>query len=215
MNATYIDLTHTIADDMSLFPGTPLPVIKTIYTIAHDGFTEKQLTLTSHTGTHIDAPAHIIEGGITLNDLPIDSFIGKGICLSITDTDIITTAHITAIQEQLQHIDFLLIHTGWSEKWNTPVYQQNFPVFTTEAAKMLTQFNLKGIGIDTLSPDLVDSIEIPVHKILLEKGILIIENLSNLHLLKDHQFLFHALPLKTKNADGAPVRAFAMIKKTK
>lgn len=215
MNSRYIDLTHTITEDMSLFPGTPMPTLKEISTIEKDGFAEHQLTITSHTGTHIDAPAHVIDGGKTLDNLPIDAFVGTGFCLSIGNNESISTKQISALHSELQTIDFLLIHTGWSEKWNTVEYQQNSPVFSLDAAKMLTQYNLKGIGIDTLSPDPVDSVEIPVHKILLGKKILIIENLTNLNLLTGHQFLFHAMPLKTIHADGAPVRAFAMINKSK
>ena len=215
MNSRYIDLTHTISEDISLFPGTPLPTLKRISTIKKDGFAEHQLTITSHTGTHIDAPAHVIDGGNTLDNLPIDSFVGTGLCLSIENNKTISTSHITALHKELRTIDFLLIYTGWSKKWNSVEYQQNFPVFSTEAAKMLTQYNLKGIGIDTLSPDPVDSVDIPVHKIFLEKDILIIENLTNLDLLTGHRFLFHAMPLKTRDADGAPVRAFAIINKMK
>ncbi|MDD3365076.1 MAG: cyclase family protein, partial [Syntrophomonas sp.] len=74
----------------------------------------------------------------------------------------------------------------------------------------LTQFHLKGIGIDAISIDAMDSTAFSVHQIFMQRNILIIENLANLASLDSDQFLFSVLPLKTKNADGSPARAIAM-----
>ena len=80
-----------------------------------------------------------------------------------------------------------------------------------DAATYLSSFNLKGIGSDTISFDPVDSWELPVHHILLSKGLILIENLVNLKSLPKHNFAFSCFPLKIKNGDGSPVRAVGIV----
>jgi kynurenine formamidase len=84
-------------------------------------------------------------------------------------------------------------------------------VLHRDAALYLTSFNLKGIGSDTISFDPVDSVELPVHHILLLKGLILIENLVNLTSLPKHNFAFSCFPLKIKNGDGSPVRAVGIV----
>ena len=105
--------------------------------------------------------------------------------------------------------EFILFYTGWQEKWGTSAYFESFPVFTPEAARWLAQHPLKGVGFDTISPDLTDSAEYSNHHILMEKEILIYENLTHLEQLPGDVFMFYGMPVKLANAEGAPVRAFA------
>ena len=81
-----IDLTHPISEDMPVYPGTEPPVIVTGCTVAEDGFFEKKITLFSHTGTHIDAPAHLLEDGRTLDYFPVDRYVGPAIVLDCSET---------------------------------------------------------------------------------------------------------------------------------
>jgi kynurenine formamidase len=78
-----IDLSHPVSPGMPVYPGTEPPVFVTGTSIAQAGFLEKKITLFSHTGTHVDAPAHLIEGAMTLDELPVDQFIGKAIVLGL------------------------------------------------------------------------------------------------------------------------------------
>ncbi len=207
-----IDLTHTLHPDIPLFPGTPEPRLQQIASIAFDGFNEKMLTFASHTGTHMDAPNHILPDTQTLDTLPVDKFIGKACLIDCRNTKTIDTQVITRYSHLLEKADFALLLTGWEHKWNTGDYLNGFPTLSPNAAKQLCQFNLKGVGLDAISVDPIDSTDLPIHKILLSNNLVIIENLTNLSMLPGNKiFDFIALPLKTKDADGAPVRAIAII----
>lgn len=107
--------------------------------------------------------------------------------------------------------DFVLLHTGWSEFWNKGGYFEGYPVLSREAATWISGFRLKGLGIDMISIDREGTSDFPIHRILLEQNILIIENLTNLKGLPQVGFSFACLPLKFENADGSPVRAIAVI----
>jgi len=104
-----------------------------------------------------------------------------------------------------------LLYTGWSRYWGRNRYFSNYPVLSENAAGWLQRFNLKGVGFDTISADSAGSTADPVHKRLLSRNGLIIENLTRLETLPQTGFTFSCLPLFTENADGSPVRAVAMI----
>lgn len=206
-----VDLTHPISTNMPVYPGTEGPKLLPAWTVEKDGFAETIMRLGSHTGTHIDAPAHLIKEGACLESYPIEAFSGIGRCIVLRDPpDLeIDLADLTHISDTLVSIDFLLLNTGWSKRWGIAAYFEQHPVLSMEAAKWLTGFNLKAVGLDNSSADRFDSTSFPIHKCLLEKGILIIENLARLDHLPAGDFRFTCLPLKLAQADGAPVRAIA------
>ncbi|MCK5097245.1 MAG: cyclase family protein [Desulfobacteraceae bacterium] len=212
-----IDLTHTISPDMPVYPGTEPPVLTTECTIDKTGFLEKKITMFSHTGTHMDAPAHLIKGAKTLDLLPIEQFYGKAFLLDLlkVKTDFksktIGIKELEPHQESIEQVEFFLIHTGWSQYWNTDKYFSNYPVLSLEAANWLSKFELKGLGLDTISADKVDTQDFPVHKAFLQQDIIIIENLTNLKKIPCNQFAFSCFPLSFEDADGSPVRAVAFI----
>lgn len=211
-----IDLTHTIYPGMPVFPGTEPPVFEPANTLETHGYLEKKITFFSHTGTHIDAPSHIMENGLTLDSFAVERFMGKGLVLNILHigSRTIKLNDLLPFENQIRNIEYLLLYTGWSHYWGQEKYFKDFPVLSLDAAGWLAQnFKLKGIGADTISFDHESSKTFAVHKLLLEKEILILENLTNLELLLGSNFLFWGLPLKTPNADGAPIRAVAMPQK--
>jgi len=208
-----IDLTQTIAPDMPVYPGTAPPVFRIGCTLEADGFLEKEIRLFSHTGTHVDAPAHLLSGGKTLDQMPIQSFYGQALLVHYAGGpgSSIEVADLELFRKDLAEVDFLLIRTGWSRYWGTKAYFSDFPVLCEKAASWLSGFNLKGIGVDAISVDPAQSANFPVHKVLLGEGILLVENLANLDKIGCHRFEFSCLPLKIADADGAPVRAAAII----
>ncbi len=208
-----VDLTHSISPNMPVYPGTEQPVLTTGCSIDKDGFLEKKITFYSHTGTHIDAPAHLLKAGKTLNKLPIEHFYGPALLLNFdtVPTQTIEVKDLQSYQDKIRAVDFLLLHTGWSQYWGSDKYFANFPVLSVEAAHWLSTLGLKGIGLDTISADTADSEEFLVHKALLEKDTCIIENLSNLAALPGDQFEFSCLPLSFEDADGSPIRAVAIL----
>lgn len=205
------DLSHTIKPDMPVFPGTEAPLFLQGNTIAKDGFAEKKITFFSHTGTHIDAPAHILADQPDLDQLPIDSFFGQAlrINLSMKEGDTINISHLEPYLPLLEKVDFVLFSAGWDRYWGNDHYFSGYPVLTPDAAKLLCQYKLKGIGFDSISADKADSHTLPIHRILLKKMI-IIENLTNLENVPTNHFLFSCLPLKIADGDGSPVRAIAI-----
>jgi len=205
-----IDLTHRIESGMPVFPGTPPPLIERAFTINKDGFAETRLNMLSHTGTHMDAPAHMLAKGITLDQLPADRFTGKALCIDVRKSAEITVSLLMPYEPTLSEVDFLLLVTGWDQKWGCDDYYYSYPALTEEAARWLTRFNLSGIGTDCISFDLHDSSLYPVHHILLEKGFILIENLKGTDRLAGTTFGFICTPLHYEGADGAPVRALAL-----
>jgi arylformamidase len=207
-----IDLSHSMKPDMPVFPGTPPPEFDDVATIDADGYREKRISLHSHIGTHVDAPAHIIAGARTLDQLPLDMFCGDALLLNCTSAG----RHIH-LQDLLPHGEnirrhaFVLLYTGWSRFWGDARYFDAYPVLTPDAARWIVDTGVRGIGMDTISPDPVNSVDLPIHHIFLEAGKIIVENLTNLQAMPDRSFLFACFPLKIKDGDGSPVRAVAMV----
>lgn len=207
-----VDLTHTISENMQVYPGTEPPVFKIPCTVEKDGFKETEIKLYSHTGTHMDSPSHIFKDGKSLDQYSVEYFYGNGIIVDCTDIGKeITLEHIANIDD-IEKKDFILFYTGWSKKWGKDEYFEGFPTISLELAEKLSGFNIKGIGIDAISVEPITSHNLEVHRKILGVGKLIIENLKNLDLLVNKEFVICAFPLKIENADGAPVRAVALLK---
>ena len=207
-----VDCSHVIEEGMPVYPGTEGPILLPACRLEEEGFREKKWTMFSHTGTHMDAPAHMIADGKTLDQFSVEKFIGRGMVLDVRECTAkeIPFERIQAYESVLKEADFILIQTGWEEYWGSEQYVGSFPALSVEAAEYLMRFNLKGIGVDAISIDLMDTETFPIHKILLENDLVIIENLKNMSLLEG-QFDFYAFPLNVKDADGSPIRAVAVV----
>jgi len=205
------DLTHVLHEESLLFPGTPLLQFRPLNTIHANGFAETQLTFTSHVGTHVDAPAHLISGGKMLTDFPADRFWGAGFIVDCRGATEITQSFLAAKLAGKWPLDFLLLATGQARKWPDPDYLKNFPVLTSEAAHWLVQQRFFAIGMDAISFDVVDSKELPVHRILLGADMLLVENLKIPAELLQQKVEIILAPLSYRQADGAPVRVLAKI----
>jgi len=207
-----IDLSHLIHSEMPVYWDSETPDLKIIHTIEKDGFRETKMTFYSHTGTHIDAPSHMIPGGLSLDMMNISQFFGRAILVDVSRSvsQSIAMTDLKGYQKKIGKVNFVVIKTGWSQYWGELKYFENYPCLEEEAALWLSNFNLKGIGIDTISLDRTDATDFPVHKLFLSKNRVIIENLTNLQRIKDEFFHFSTLPLKIREIDGSPVRAVAI-----
>lgn len=209
-----IDMTHLITQDMPVFPGTEKPVLKTANTIKKDGFKETVLSIFSHTGTHMDAPAHIIEGRKNLDEFQISHFWGKAVVLNFREKksgDKINLDEILIYEDKINSVDYIIINTGWDSYWGTEKYYDGFPVLTNEAAEYLSSRAIKGIGLDTISLDSMEDLFLTNHRIILSKDMVIIENLTNLEAFGEELFTAYFMPLKFEESDGAPIRAFGIV----
>ena len=208
-----IDLTHTISPETFVYPGTPRPAFSSTRTLTHDGARETLLQIGSHTGTHMDAPRHILPEGSSLDQLPPSQFCGRAAVLDVSHLEPgarITADFLRSQNGYLRIADYALLYTGWEKKWGTEAFlSEPFPVLDEESARYLVSCGLKGVGTDAISVDPLDSGDYPAHHVLLNGGLVIVENLCLKKLVGRKDVMFFALPLKYAGADGAPVRAIA------
>ena len=210
---TIIDLTHPIREDMPVYPGTQPPRLETANTYEKDLFKETLITMFSHTGTHMDPPAHIFPEGKTLDRFPADQFMGQALaidCRDLKEGEAITMAHIRKYGEKAEQADFLLFNMGWDRCWGEPSYFGNFPCIDDEVLDYILARHYKGIGVDTISIDPMNSL-VRHRKLFREKEMVVIENLKDLHRCGHDLFHFSCFPLKIHDCDGSPIRAVAWL----
>ena len=207
-----LDLTHCITPEMPVYPGTEPPRLTAACTMEKDGFRETLLEMYSHTGTHMDAPAHMLPNGRTLDDFPAETFAGRGFVLDCREAAEITLPMLRRQEKALGEAEFLLFCTGWDRYWGQPRYYEGFPCLTAEAAEYVASLGLKGVGEDSISLDPCDTTDYPNHMILLGAGLVNTENLTGLEALVGKTFTFLTLPLKWEHADGSSCRAMAMLR---
>ncbi|MEA4823441.1 MAG: cyclase family protein [Clostridiaceae bacterium] len=202
-----VDLTQTIHNGMPVYPGTVPPRLDSASSFERDGYRETALSLWSHVGTHMDAPAHLFADGTTLDRIPVSRFCGRAAML---DCRGVGQGGITADMLRtlpLDTLDFVILRTGWESRFYSPAYYDAFPTMTDTAARLLAASGLSGVGVDAISIDPVGG-PLPNHRIVLGANMVIVENLRGLAECPD-RFIFCAMPLLYENADGAPVRASA------
>ncbi|MGE4297355.1 MAG: cyclase family protein [Desulfovibrionaceae bacterium] len=209
---TIIDLSHPITPGMPVYPGTQGPVFEEAATIGQDHFAEQRLSLATHTGTHVDAPAHILPGGHTLDLLPAGLFVGSAVVVDVSGVAPGAAIPLPLLLDhaaRLHGLDFVLLRTGWERHWGADAYFADYPVLSEDAARWLAARGFKGLGVDAVSFDPVASLR--NHSILLAAPMVLVENLANLAILPDMPFTFSCLPLPLAGADGSPVRAVALL----
>lgn len=201
-----VDLSHLITTGMPVYPGDPETCLTPFCT--PEGFRLTTVSFGTHTGTHLDAPAHLIPDGVTVENVPLEKCFGPACVIRIPkgQGDEITATELEPFGKQIQPGTRILIQTGWSESWNTPDYFDRPPVLAPDAVEALAQSGIALLGMD--GPDVARR-ERPAHERLLRCGIILLENLTNLHLCPD-RFTLCALPLPIEGGDGAPVRAVAI-----
>lgn len=211
---TVFDLTHTISENMPVYPGTETPKLTVPCTVEKDGFKETLLKMYSHTGTHMDAPAHLFDNGTPLDSFDGSQFVGSALvidCSELKESARIDMSFIDRNREKAEAVDFLLFRTDWDKKWGTDEYFGDFPCITSEVAHFIVASGKKGVGLDVISIDPIGC-ALENHKTILSQNmIVIIENLCKLESLGSDLFTFVAAPLKFQNADGAPIRALGII----
>ena len=197
-----IDISHVLDENTPVFPGdcpTRLTEYKTAET---DAYTAYRLQSGLHTGTHIDMPMHLTGDARAAADFPADSFMGKGVLLDVRGEASIAMKPV--YREMVEERDIVLLFTGFDRHYFTSEYFTGHPVVSPALAEFLLSKNIKILGMDMPSPD---SPPFAFHKRLLENGIFVLENLTNLQSLAGvKKFRVLALPLKIR-AEASFVRA--------
>ncbi|RKI70192.1 cyclase family protein [bacterium 1xD42-67] len=208
-----IDLTHTIRGDMPVYPGTEPPELQPANSYEKDGFKETRLTMYTHTGTHMDPPAHLFPGRTTLDQFPPEQFIGRALaidCSELAEGEAITMDRIRRYGDRADQADFLLFRLGWDKKWGTDAYFGDYPCIDGEVLDYILAGRYKGIGFDVIGLDPIADADLPRHKALFQDtDIVNIENLKDLDLCGEDLFWFSCFPLKLEDCDGSPIRAVA------
>ena len=231
----FIDLTREINNETQVCPCDKVPVVENYATTEEEGVNVKFMKMGTHTSTHIDAPYHISKSGKTLNDFPVERFIGQGIVLDFSDKgDIyeITREDIMAHADELKKVDFAILNTGWAKYYGTWDFFRH-PYLSGDAALAL-ELGIKIVGTDGSSADAAygfstakrlenptfseilenierENIKNEAHAALLGNECLIVEYMCNLEQLPKEAATYSFLPLKLMEADGSPVRAICMI----
>lgn len=206
-----IDLTLELKEKMPSYADEEGVIVKEEANYEKDGYFLRKILLGEHIGTHVDAPAHFIKGGITIEKIPIENFIGIAYIHNLSYKkcrEEITIEDIKLVENSIKITDFYIYYTGISIKYPDKEYFTCYPQLTKDTALYLSERHLRAIGTDAPSPDYYPY---EIHKILLSKNILIIESLSNLDKILNRHVKLYALPLKISGGSGSPIRAFAEI----
>ena len=211
-----IDLTQTVSDKTPTFPGSPQPNFIPWENIKEDGYNLEVLFLSSHTGTHMDAPHHFLEKGVKIHEISLEKLVSEAAliqCRKSSDQPV-TKADIQKFEKKhgkIENFSSVIFYTGWQKNLQKKYYFTKNPGLSVSAAKYLAAKKINLVGIDSPSIDLGKDSKFSVHQIFAKKGILIVENLANLDKIKSPKFHLVVLPLKLKNATGSPVRAIAFV----
>jgi len=204
---TIYDISLTISPDLIGWPGDGAALIERVLKI-EDGEIANvtHLSMSAHTGTHIDAPYHFLKDGNTVENLPLDVLIGEASVIEIKEAPLLTAtvlkeAHIP------QNTKRLLIKTRNSEQWKKGAKEfiEDYVAISGDGAEYLVELGVQLIGVDYLSVAPFDDL-VPTHQTLLGANVVIVEGL-NLAGIEPGAYTLYCLPLKIAGSDGAPARA--------
>lgn len=223
-----IDLSRIINPQIAVYPGDSKVDFETEATFEDQGYFLTRLHLSTHTGTHVDAPRHFIKDGCGAADMALEAFVGPAVLvdlgpLALQPGQEITPQVLAHYQWAFQPKERVIIRTGWAEmveassppngasaagSASSSVYFTDHPVFTPEAAQWIADQRPLLVGMDLPSPH--SRLQRATHEPLLRAGVVLLEGLINLDCLP-REFTLIALPLPLDDLDGSPVRAVALV----
>ncbi len=200
------DITIPITPRMPVWPGDS-GVSRELVSKISEGDTANvsHLSLGVHTGTHVDAPFHFIDGAPTLEQVPLETFVGPATVIEISNSTLITESDLQRVVIPSQ-VERLLIKTSNSALWakGENEFQPDFVALSPEAANWAVENGIRLVGIDYLSIAPFKASR-PTHEILLGAGVAILEGID-LSAVSPGQYTLYCLPLKLDQSDGAPAR---------
>jgi arylformamidase len=191
-----IDITRPLSENIITYPGDIPPVFRKE---EHGPYLITNLYLSTHTGTHIDAPVHYLKTGETIDTIPFSHVMGTCRVLDVTHAGTSITAN--HLKGRLDDVDRLLLKTSFS---NTDRFEESYPSLTADAARLITLCNMKCVGIDSPSIESYES-DGTIHHQLLSHRCIIIELLDLSH-VEEGDYTLVALPLRLTGLDGSPSR---------
>src|ERR671926_187482 len=208
-----LDLTMPFSEKTIPVPGHPYPTFEPLTTLERDGVRNTTMTVSIHTGTHIDAPSHFIEDGPTIDEIPIDRFRRPGVRLDLREMarpgEPITLEHLRSagFDPSETRGAILMLASGWSDQaWESERLYEANPYLGQDAAEALAEASPSALGLDFAVDDTKPW---PNHTVLLGVDVLLIENLMRLPELPSEGFEVMAFPLKLVGENGGPSRVVA------
>ena len=224
-----IDLSYAINDKLVPWPGDEKYFeAKINATVEKNGYFTRSFWMLEHYGTHLDAPVHFPPGKATVDQIPPSKFFGPAVLLDVRDEAAkdadyrLTVSKIEKWERAHGRIPpgaIALLRTGWASRWpdvqkyrnQDPQGKMHFPGYSVEAAKVLIERGVSGLGCDTLSADYGASEDFSVHHLALGAGLYHLENLSDLSAVPEAGAFLVVAPIKLEGGSGGPVRVFALL----
>lgn len=210
------DLSQPFHEEMPRSSALPAPEFETLLDIDEDGANIQYYSVPTHIGTHVDAPLHIVQGGRSIDEFPLDRFYGEGVIVDVS-TDAPEEIDLADVEEapgDVREGDIVIFYTGWASRYGEDDYDPH-PWLADEVAEWLIDMDIPLIGVDTITPDLPGPKRpegwdaFPIHRSLLGAEVLIAEHLGNLEPLAGSRVEIQALPIPIAGGDGAPARIVA------
>jgi kynurenine formamidase len=224
-----LDLSYAISDKLVPWPGDEKWFeAKVNATVEKNGYFTRSFWMLEHYGTHLDAPAHFPPGKTTVDQIPVKQFFGPAVVLDVRvegakDADYqLPASRVEEWERRHGRIpigSIVLLRTGWASRWQDAQKYRNqdaqgkmhFPGFSLEAAKLLLERKVSGLGCDTMSVDYGASGDFAVHHLALGAGLYHLENLADLSGLPETGAFLVVAPIKLEGGSGGPVRVFALL----
>jgi kynurenine formamidase len=224
-----LDLSYAINDKLVPWPGDEKYFeAKINATVEKNGYFTRSFWMLEHYGTHLDAPVHFPPGKATVDQIPPNKLFGPAVLLDVHDAAGKYADYRLPVSqiEKLEHAQgripqgaIVLLRTGWASRWPDVQKYRNqdqqgkmhFPGFSAEAAKVLIDRGVSGLGCDTLSADYGASEDFAVHHLVLGAGLYHLENLSDLSAVPEAGAFLVVAPIKLEGGSGGPVRVFAVL----
>jgi len=197
------DISVPLCAEIPGYPGDPPFVIAPWNSISKgDAANLSKMTLSTHSGTHLDAPRHFIENGATVDTLPLGLLVGKALVVELHGVKEIGRKDLERLR--IKGAERLLLKTDNSALWAQSGFSHDFAALSVEGARYLLESGVKLVGIDYLSIESFEG-DGEVHRMLLGNGVLILEGVNLADVAPGEYEI--CLPMKIKGGDGAPVRA--------
>jgi kynurenine formamidase len=207
-----VDLTQSMTNGMPVMEGITPPTFRDLAEVAADGYAMSQYTFVNHTGTHVDAPAHQIAGGATLDDIPLDRLVTEALTIDLTthQPGPVGLDVLGRFLPEVRPNDIVLLRSGNAANWGTAAYWSGWCYPDAAAAAALVQAGVSGVGFDGPSADPVDSVDYELHHVWLAGGVIILENLAAMDQLPARCRIVVA-PRKGSGANRGPARVRAVV----
>jgi arylformamidase len=200
-----IDISRTLGADDRAYPGDSPFALRFIARAGEDdsGYTLSEFSGTVHCGTHLDAPAHFIAAGATIDQLPLERFDLPALVIDCPDCDMVTAAQL--VGHELPRGGAVLLRTR-NGGLSRDTYSANHCAITEDAAAVLVMAGVTLVGIDYISVERGDNPDYPIHRLLLGAGMLLLEDVD-LRLVIPGRYRLRCYPLRIADAEAAPCRA--------